>query len=94
MDEWYAMYTIHLFLYEFCTIEFNSKKRANRFDHDHQSIDEDEISDSEKAYSLEEMETIIEAFKASTLSNSLKSFYEFLFLSGCRVTEAIALKWN
>jgi integrase len=79
--------------YSKIAIELNSKKRANRFENNHQSIDEDDIDNAERAYSLEEMEVIIEAFKKSTLPDCIKAFYEFLFLSGCRVSEAIAVKW-
>lgn len=44
-------------------------------------------------FTKEEMEIIISEFRASSYSNHHTHFVEFLFLTGCRPSEAVALRW-
>ncbi len=61
-------------------------KRSN------QLIQEEEY----KAYSLAERNIIIEAFQKSSIASErrIAALVEFLFLTGCRLGEAFALKWH
>lgn len=49
-----------------------------------------------KAFSLKERDTIINAFYSSSNAKERQAakLIEFLFLTGCRLGEAFALKWN
>lgn len=47
-----------------------------------------------QAFSREEMETIIETFYCHPSCIDYAPLIEFLFLTGCRPSEAIALTWN
>lgn len=49
-----------------------------------------------RAYSLQERDTIVEAFRNSPKISEkrIADLVEFLFLTGCRLGEAFALKWN
>lgn len=57
--------------------------------------DDDENEDSDtRAFTVEEMNAIIEAFESSSRKQHLAPFIKFLFWTGCRTGEAIALKWR
>lgn len=45
-------------------------------------------------FSKQEMETIIQAFQNHSKYKCYAPFVRFLFLTGCRTSEAIALKWK
>lgn len=45
-------------------------------------------------FSKQEREVIIHAFQSHSVYKSYASFVQFLFLTGCRTSEAIALKWS
>ncbi|MBV8885959.1 MAG: tyrosine-type recombinase/integrase [Chroococcidiopsidaceae cyanobacterium CP_BM_RX_35] len=45
-------------------------------------------------FSKEEREIIIQAFKEHERYNRYAAFVEFLFLTGCRTSEAVGLKWK
>lgn len=45
-------------------------------------------------FSKQEMETIIQAFQNHSKYKCYAPFVQFLFLTGCRTSEAIALKWK
>ncbi len=45
-------------------------------------------------FSKKERETIIQAFKEHDSYSRYASFVEFLFLTGCRTSEAVGLKWK
>jgi integrase len=45
-------------------------------------------------FSVEERDRIIEAFKESRYYKHYASFIEFLFITGCRPSEAVALQWK
>lgn len=45
-------------------------------------------------FTKEEKDIIIQAFKQHQKYNHYTSFVEFLFLTGCRTSEAIGLKWK
>lgn len=49
-----------------------------------------------RAYSLQERDTIIQAFRDSEKASErrIADLVEFLFLTGCRLGEVFALKWN
>jgi integrase len=49
-----------------------------------------------KAFTLEERDLIVDTFKNSPKKsdNRIADLIEFLFLTGCRLGEAFALKWN
>lgn len=63
------------------------KKTANNFD------DESDESDA-RAFSVEEMNAIIEAFESSGYRQHLAPIIKFLFWTGCRTGEAIGFKWR
>ncbi|BAY34638.1 phage integrase [Nostoc carneum NIES-2107] len=45
-------------------------------------------------FSVEERDRIIQAFKDSRYYNHYAPFIEFLFMTGCRPSEAVALQWK
>lgn len=45
-------------------------------------------------FTKQEMELIIAEFRASNYSGYYAQFVEFLFLTGCRPSEAVALRWE
>lgn len=45
-------------------------------------------------FSKQEREVVIEAFRSHTKYNCYAPFVQFLFLTGCRTSEAIGLKWK
>ncbi len=45
-------------------------------------------------FSKQEREVIIHAFQSHSVYKSYASFVQLLFLTGCRTSEAIALKWS
>lgn len=63
------------------------KITADNFD------DENEDSDV-RAFSVEEMNFIIDAFESSSRRKHLAPIIKFLFWTGCRTGEAIGLKWR
>lgn len=55
--------------------------------------DDDEDNDT-KAFTIDEMNAIIEAFESSHYRRHLTPIIKFLFWTGCRTGEAVALKWR
>ncbi|MEG4275035.1 MULTISPECIES: site-specific integrase [unclassified Microcoleus] len=62
----------------------------------HEVLDEKALEDDIRAFTKEERDTIIKAFYES--KSKAKAFYapliEFLFLTGCRTSEALPLTWR
>ncbi|MEH2211403.1 tyrosine-type recombinase/integrase [Nostoc sp.] len=71
--------------------ELSKSSAKNRLDDDHEADDE-EIFSQELSYSIEEMEAIINYVYDK--KPKYAQLIEFLFLSGCRISEAIAIKWS
>lgn len=64
-----------------------NKKNQDNFD------DNDETEDN-RAFTIDEMNAIIEAFESSHYRKHLAPIIKFLFWTGCRTGEAIAFKWR
>ncbi|MEH2009462.1 tyrosine-type recombinase/integrase [Nostoc sp.] len=67
--------------------EVSVNKTSNKFDDDHEDIFNQQLS-----YTLEEMEAIINYGYGRKLNCAV--LIEFLFLTGTRISEAIAIKWS
>lgn len=67
-------------------IKLSSKKGINQDDNDG--------SDDTRAFSIDEMNAIISAFETSKNRQYYAPIIKFLFWTGCRTGEAIALKWR
>lgn len=78
--------------FEDMAIELNAQKISNKLEDSHEIADA-EIDNSALAYSVAETQIILEAFREQ-LPGTAANFFEFLFLSGCRVSEAIGIKWS
>jgi integrase len=78
--------------FEDMCLELSHEKRRNKLEDNH-SVEDIEIDNSVLAYSLNEMETIILHFR-EILPGTPANIFEFLFLTGCRVSEAIGIKWS
>lgn len=72
----------------FSDITLGIKKDA-RLDND---VDED--LDDTKAFSVDEMNAIIEAFESSGYRKHYAPIIKFLFWTGCRTGEAVGLQWK
>ena len=70
-------------------IKLNKGKKKTIDDSD----DENDESDT-KAFTIDEMNAIINAFSSSHYRRHLASIIKFLFWTGCRTGEAIGLKWR
>lgn len=70
-------------------IKPSKNKKQNQEDFDKEGDDTDS-----RAFTVDEMNTIIEAFNASHYRRHLAPIIKFLFWTGCRTGEAIALKWR
>lgn len=58
------------------------------------NFDDEESDDDNRAFTVDEMNAIIEAFESSNHRKHLAPIIKFLFLSGCRTAEAAGLKWR
>lgn len=65
-------------------------KKQNKLD---DSNDNNEDSDK-RAFTIDEMNAIIEAYESSIQKKHLTPIIKFLFWTGCRTGEAIGLKWR
>ncbi|MGJ5631922.1 tyrosine-type recombinase/integrase [Nostoc sp. CALU 1950] len=71
--------------------EVTINQSSNKFDDNHEADDED-IFNQQLSYTLEEMEAIIDYGYDRELNCA--ALIEFLFLTGSRISEAIAIKWS
>lgn len=69
------------------SISRDKKKTQNNFD-------DENGDDDTKAFTVDEMNAIIEAFESSRRRQHLAPIIKFLFWSGCRTGEAVGLKWR
>lgn len=58
------------------------------------NFDDEDGDDDCRAFNVEEMNAIIEAFESSGHRKHLAPIIKFLFWTGCRTGEAVALKWR
>jgi integrase len=58
------------------------------------NFDDEEGDDDTRAFTVEEMNAIIEAFESSGHRRHLAPIIKFLFWTGCRTGEAVGLKWR
>ncbi|PSF29696.1 integrase [Aphanothece hegewaldii CCALA 016] len=74
------------YFYELKEIDLRITKKSN------QLLEEEDY----RAFTLEERDIILNAFRASSNKKTahIADLVEFLFLTGCRMGEAFALKWN
>lgn len=70
-------------------IELSKGKKQNQENFD----DEEEDSDT-RAFTIDEMNAIIQSVESSGHTRHLTPIIKFLFWTGCRTGEAIALKWR
>lgn len=81
-----------------CLSSLNGKLKSDRKTNKEDKSDSDE--DKIDPFSIEEVESILNAFKSETFSRYKGRHYQyyhylkFLWLTGCRPSEAIALKWD
>jgi integrase len=79
-------------LFEGMCSDFNAERRSNTLSNDHTVSDED-VNNIELAYSLDEMNLIITEFY-NQIPGTTANLIKFMFLTGTRISEAIAVKWS
>ncbi len=83
--------------YEDLTKELKKSKAANKAskrDEDGNIIDGEDAENDVRAFSLGEAQLIIEAYETSKTVSHFAPLVKFLFYTGCRSGEAVALKWK
>ncbi len=71
-----------------------AKKRIKEINQDKSNTEDNELLDKKKAFSWEEAEIIMEAFKTDPKLCKYYPLIAFKFLTGCRNGEALALWWQ
>lgn len=68
-------------------INVNKQKKQDNYDNENEDSDK-------RAFTIDEMNAIIEAFESSNRVQHYAPIIKLLFWTGCRTSEAIALKWR